>query len=107
MIANTIVQQLGTACLALLGAHHFVDLEDGLQFSIQGCDTINMVQIILDHCDTYTVKFWKLTIKVTPLDGDLGFRETKCQQVFSYSGIYCDMLHDIIEEKTGLRTRFS
>ena len=61
-----------------------------------------MVQIILDPCDTYTVKFWKITIKVTSFDDKLGLRETKCQKVLSRSGIYCDMLHDTLKEATGL-----
>ena len=30
---------------------------DGLQFQIQGSESVNLIQIILDPCDTYTVKF--------------------------------------------------
>jgi len=60
MIAQTIAHQIGIPAFALLGAHTLVDLEDGLQFHIRGCSKINIIQIILDPSDTYTVKFGKL-----------------------------------------------
>ena len=57
MIARIIAGQLGGNALALLGAHTLVDIGDGLQFRIQGSESVNLIQIILDPCDTYTVKF--------------------------------------------------
>ena len=60
MIARIIAGQLGGNALALLGAHTLVDIGDGLQFRIQGSESVNLIQIILDPCDTYTVKFCKL-----------------------------------------------
>ena len=57
MIARIIAGQLGGNALALLGAHTLVDIGDGLQFQIQGSESVNLIQIILDPCDTYTVKF--------------------------------------------------
>ena len=104
MIAQTIIaQQLGLTTLGLLGAHTLVDLGDGLQFSIKGCRHINTIQIILDPCDTYTVRFGKLEFKKKKNLG-LSYTEATWEVVSSYSDIYCDMLHDLIEEKTGLLT---
>ena len=57
MIAQTIANQLGSLSLGLLGAHTLVDIGDGLQFHIRGSHQVNLIQIILDPCDTYTVRF--------------------------------------------------
>lgn len=104
-IADIIAYQLGLETLALLGAHTLVDLGDGLQFRIRGCERINMVQIILDPCDTYTVRFFKVKA-VSKEAPELPHVEVTWKPVSSHSDIYCDMLHDLIEEKTGLSTRF-
>ena len=105
MIAQTIAQQLGGASLALLGSHTLIDLEDGLQFRIQGCEKINLIQIVLDPCDTYTVKFCQ--VQATKKN-DLGipYTEMSWETVSVHKGIYCDMLHDVIEQETGLYARF-
>lgn len=103
MIAQTIAQQLGVPTLALLGAHTLVDLEDGLQFRIRGCSKINLIQIILDPCDTYTVNFGKLVMQEKKNLG-LSYTEVSWQKVSTYSDIYCDMLHDLIQEETGIPT---
>lgn len=103
MIAQTIAQQLGVPTLALLGAHTLVDLEDGLQFHIRGCSKINLIQIILDPCDTYTVNFGKLVMQEKKNLG-LSYTEVSWQKVSTYSDIYCDMLHDLIQEETGIPT---
>lgn len=103
MIAQTIAQQLGVPTLALLGAHTLVDLEDGLQFRIRGCSTINLIQIILNPCDTYTVNFGKLVMQEKKNLG-LSYTEVSWQKVSTYSDIYCDMLHDLIQEETGIPT---
>jgi hypothetical protein len=105
MIAQTIAHQLGVPTLALLGAHTLVDLEDGLQFRIRGCSRINVIQIILDPCDTYTVKFGKLEFKKKKNLG-ISYTEATWQLVSTHSDIYCDMLHDLIEQQTGLYTTF-
>ena len=106
MIAQTIAQQLGVPTLALLGAHTLVDLEDGLQFRIRGCSKINVIQIILDPSDTYTVKFGKLEYQKKTNLG-ISYTEATWQMVSTHSDIYCDMLHDLIEQETGLFTRFT
>jgi hypothetical protein len=103
MIAETIAQQLGLTTFGLLGAHTLVDLGDGLQFRIKGCPTINLIQIILDPCDTYTVKFCKLKAEKRKNLG-ISYTEIAWSVVGSYSDIYFDMLHDLIEQETGLHT---
>lgn len=105
MIAQTIAQQLGTACFALLGAHTLIDLQDGLQFRIRGCDKVNLIQIILDPCDTYTVKFCKVQAQKKTNLG-VSYTEMTWKTVSVHKGIYCDMLHDLIEQETGLYARF-
>ena len=106
MIAETIAQQLGSGCLALLGAHAMVDLGDGLQFRVQGCAAINLIQIILDPCDTYTMKFIRLQA-VQKNDLGVSYTEMTWQVVKSHSDIYFDMLHDMIETVTGLCCSFT
>ena len=101
MIAETIARQLGSNCLALLGAHTLVDLGDGLQFRIRGCAKINLIQIILDPCDTYTMKFIRLQA-IQKNDLGVPYTEMTWQVVKSLSDIYFDMLHDMIESETGL-----
>ena len=101
MIAATIIDQLGNVCLAMLGAHTLVNLGDGLQFRVRGCKTINIIQIILDPCDTYTVKFCKVQA-VQRQDLGIPYTEMTWQAVGSHSDIYFDMLHDVIETETGL-----
>ena len=105
MIANTIIQQLGNVTLSMLGAHTLIDLGDGLQFQIRGSKTINQIQIILDPCDTYTVKFCKLSTEKKHL-GSIPYTEMNWSVVSSFSDIYCDMLCDLIEKETGLYVRF-
>ncbi|MFA5506738.1 MAG: hypothetical protein WC314_27555 [Vulcanimicrobiota bacterium] len=105
MIAETIANQLGVPTLALLGAHSLVDLEDGLQFRIRGCEKINLIQIILDPCDTYTVRFGNIQLKGKKTLG-VSYSEVAWQLVSTHSDIYCDMLHDLIQQETGLYTSF-
>jgi hypothetical protein len=56
---------------------------------MKGPKKINMVSIILDPSDTYTVEFGWI------------YKNTY-QKVSVYSDIYCDMLIDIFESKTQL-----
>lgn len=105
-VCDIILTQLGRPTLALLGAHDLINLGDGLQFHIQGSEKVHMVQIILRPCDTYTLKFWfsqKQSWKITEEDNlDL----YRFELVKSVDQVYFDMLHDIIEEVTGLYTTF-
>jgi hypothetical protein len=95
-IAKTIIRQLGGNRFSMMtGAKHFVALESGLRFTIPGRSFtkrgINLVTVILDPSDTYTVKFdktWK----------------TRIIPVSEHTGIYDDMLQKIFTAETGLDT---
>ena len=104
MIAQTIANQLGSLCLGLLGAHTLVDIGDGLQFHIRGCHQVNLIQIILDPCDTYTVRFCLVQAESKRSRG-LPYTELSWQLISQHRDIYCDMLHDLIQQETGLLTR--
>jgi len=103
-ICNIILSQLGRQTLALLGAHNLVDLRHGLQFHIQGSESVHMLQIILKPCDTYTLKFWSMSKRSWKLTEEDTLELYDWKLVRSNEQIYCDMLHDVIEEVTGLYT---
>jgi len=106
MIAQTIIQQLGNVCLSLLGAHTLVDLKDDLVFQIQGSEKVDAVQINLHPSDTYILTFWRIEVEKRKLTADIPFTTTRWHKVKTIDQVYCDMLHDLIEEETGLYTRF-
>lgn len=98
-VANIIREQLGPRALFMLGAQHLTALAraagalggkakgPGLAFGIRGSRNINKVAIRLDPSDTYTLDFYK-GVKLISSDSD----------------VYVDMLHKIIESRTGLYT---
>ena len=90
-VAKTIAQQLGKPALFMLGAHTFTKTEDTLCFKIRGSQKVNLIQITLKVDDTYTMEFWRI-------------RGVKSKCVKTLSGVYWDMLHDLIESETGLYT---
>lgn len=97
-IANTILDQIGGAgrVKAFIGVKQYVAIENGLQvnFKAKAANSANIFQVILDPSDTYTLKFFRARgIDCKPIGRDI-------------SGIYCDQLKGIIEEKLGLRLTF-
>ena len=92
-IAQTILEQLGNGrFITMTGAKQFHHGENFLQFKIGRNNTrCNFVKIALEPSDTYTVKFYYMSIK--------DFKELK-----SYSDVYCDNLQEIFTEYTGLYT---
>ncbi len=97
-ISKTIIEQMGGNMFAhMTGAKHFVSLESGLRFTIPGHGFtkrgINLVTIILDPSDTYTVRFYKTW-------------KTRIIPVSEHTGIYNDMLQSIFTAETGLDTHF-
>ena len=105
-IAQTIAQQLGRACLGLLGAHTLVDLKDGLLFHIQGSEKVDVIQIILHPSDTYIMTFWKIETETRRLTAEIPFTTMTWRKVQTIDQVYWDDLHHLIEEETGLYTRF-
>jgi hypothetical protein len=102
MIAKTIIQQLGNVCLSMLGAHTLVDLKDGLLFHIKGSEKVDAVQIILHPSDTYIMTFWKISKETRKLTADIPFTTVNWKIVKTIDDVYWDMLHDLIEQETGL-----
>jgi hypothetical protein len=98
-VANTILAQLGgNRFRAMTGASNLVGSPDGrgqLSFRLPGKgfarNGINLVIITLETSDTYTVEFKRIW-------------GTKIKKVNKYEDVYCDMLREIFEEETGLRT---
>ena len=93
--AKEIARQLSPQTLALLGASMLSGGADFLQFRIKGCRKINLIKIVLEPSDTYRVEFWRI-----------GMKSINVAKVSEHDGIYCDMLHDLIERETGLYTTF-
>jgi hypothetical protein len=95
MVAETIYQQLGGGRMAtMIGVSRIRHGNDRLivRFKARALNGINKFEIILDPCDSYTVKLYRETAK-----GDTLKYET--------SGIYCDQLIELLEKQTGLAFR--
>lgn len=91
-VAETILSQMGGArrLSVMIGAKNFVAVEQGLTFKMgKGAkDGITHCTVTLAADDTYTVRFQRVWgHKVT----EKGTTE----------GVYCDMLRDIFEDRTG------
>ena len=91
--AKIIAEQIGKQALFMLGAKDLVGDRKSLAFRIRGCRRINKIRITLDPSDTYTVEFFKIIRR--------GFT---CERVKWIDGVYNDMLCEVIENATGLRT---
>lgn len=94
-VANTILAQLGSRrFIGMTGARDFVAHEFGLSFSVSGRSTkngINRIRIILMPDDTYEMQFIKYSNMLE-------------NRVDTVTGVYCDMLEDVFENKTGMYT---
>lgn len=91
-VAKIIVEQIGNVAFSMMGAKNLVGDDRSLMFSIRGCPTINKIRITLEPSDTYKIEFFK-------------FRNPDCKLVAELDGVYFDMLHSVIESKTGLFLR--
>jgi len=92
-IALEIARQMGTRnrLAAMIGANHFVAIENGLQFSFKGSRKVNKCRVILDWSDTYTLELWK--IQASSGESTLVASDTQ---------VYGDQLIPIFEGHTGL-----
>ena len=97
LVAQTIIAQMGgTRRLSLMvGASLFAGDDSSVMFSFKGSRKMNKCRVTLDASDTYTVEFFKFS----PSKGT-------CPVVDEISGVYCDMLVDIFESRTGLYLTF-
>jgi hypothetical protein len=90
-VAQIIAQQLGGKALFMLGAKDMVACPDALMFRIgRNAKSINKIVVRLDPSDTYTVEFWR--------------GRSNLRMVSSFSDIYVDSLHGLIESETGMYT---
>lgn len=103
-IAGIIRSQIHKA-LVMIGGKNLVAVENGLRFKVQCRGTkANYITITLDPNDTYTFKAEKIT-------GDrwnakkMERSPIKRKTVSEMSGVYCDMLDDLIADATGLTVR--
>lgn len=91
-VAKEIAKQIGNKALFMLGASQLVADDNALRFRIKGSRAANMIRVELNSMDLYDVTFFKV-------------RGLDCKEVAKAEGIYNDMLHNTIEENTGLYTR--
>jgi hypothetical protein len=94
--ANTILNQISKQTLFILGAKNIIFSSDGcggVSFKTMkvSSEYANHIKIVLDDNDTYTMTFSHI----------YGIRMKRIDEV---KGVYCEMLHDMIEEHTGLTT---
>ena len=88
-IAQIIASQIGNRAFTMIGAKHLMAIERGLQFRVGGnAKRVSWIQVILDPMDTYTFR-------------TLG---AKGQVKNEVTGVYADMLLDLIETYTGMYT---
>ena len=102
--ATTILNQLGgNKFIAMTGAKDFLTGGNDITFKIgKNSSKANMINIILDEDDTYTMKFIKFTnFRMTKT---FEFIEAKTEVLKEVKGIYCDMLQDLFTQYTGLYT---
>ena len=103
-MATTILNQLGgNKFIAMTGAKDFLTGGNDITFKIgKNSSKANMINIILDDNDTYTMKFIKFTkFRMTK---NYEFIEAKTEVLKEEKGIYSDLLQEIFTEYTGLYT---
>ena len=92
-VAQTILNQLGgNRFCAMTGASGFVDLDDGLMFSLPQrlcTNKANKVRVKLNGADTYSVEFFSI-------------RGVKVKPISEHSMVYADALSTVISQETGL-----
>ena len=91
-IAQTIVSQLGPKALLMIGAKNLMAGKEYLQMKLgRNAGGWNVLKIALNGLDLYDMTFYRI-------------RKLKITSEKTIDNIYCDQLHDIIENETGMRT---
>jgi len=91
-IAQTIVSQLGPKALLMIGAKNLMAGKEYLQMKLgRNAGGWNVLKIALNGLDLYDMTFYRI-------------RKLKVTSEKTIDNIYCDQLHDIIENETGMRT---
>lgn len=128
-IAQTILSQFGgNKFVVMTGAKNFVAIENGIRFNIgRNGSKANMVKVVLDWDDTYTMQFIKIGKAVNPYTimmryADKGLSEQEFNEVVTaaikkaeknaepkvlkeYEGIYFDQLQELFTDYTKMYTR--
>jgi len=123
-IATTILNQLGGHHFVVMtGAKRMVAIENGLRFNIgQNGSKANLVKVLLNGDDTYTMQFWKQGREINPYTlmmkyYEQGMSEAQIEAkvkeaakkaepkiLKEYEGIYFDQLQSLFTEYTKLYT---
>jgi hypothetical protein len=93
-VANMIRDQIGRGAFFMMGSKNLSGDKNSLTFDIKLCKAWKWVKVTLEPDDTYTVTF--IMVGRGPQ-----YKRTEK----SINGVYVDMLHDVIEENTGLVLR--
>ncbi len=89
-VANTIKKQLGHKAAVMMGAKNFVGGDNYLSFRIgRNAKGINYIKITLTSMDLYDIEFGSI-------------RGMNYKVKYEAKGIYADMMHDVIEQNTGM-----
>jgi hypothetical protein len=88
-VAETIRQQIGHKALYMMGAKNLLNHGNALSFRIRGSRKVNYIKITLNSMDTYDLEFGKIH--------GMNYRIVE-----EFEGAYADMLHCVIEHRTGL-----
>ena len=90
-IGREILNQLGNKALFMLGAVNIGLGHNYVSFKIRGSKKVTHIRIELNSLDTYDMTFYKV-------------RGTDYKVVREYNQVYCDDLHRLIRQETGLNT---
>jgi len=89
-VANTIRKQLGNKAIAMMGAKNLVGGDKYLSFRIgRNSKGVNYIKITLTSMDLYDIEFGNI-------------RGMNYKVKYEAKGIYADMMHDVIEQNTGM-----
>ena len=91
-ISQTIASQLGRKTLLMIGAKNLMAGQDYLQLKLgRNAGGWNALKIALNGLDLYDLTFYRICKSIITSEKTI-------------DNIYCDQLHDIIENETGMRT---
>ena len=103
--ANIILGQLGgSKFISMTGSKNFIALKNGLRMKlIRNKSGANMLEIIIDPSDTYSLRFYRYTPgrlnKKT-----LAYTPDKITEIEKHSDVYDDQLQAFFTDVTGLDT---
>lgn len=97
-VAETTIKQMGgtNRLSTMIGAKHFVQDGDSVQFKFAMCPKANFVKISLNSLDLYDIEFVKI--------GRMNLRtgSQKITTTGEINGVYGDQLKEVFERFTGL-----